>query len=410
MKISNPSNNHPSGEKGKPLLPLVPEEPEEGTTFTTRSFLLRTVPGDADSAKYKSTVFILHGGEDVRTILTWSMQVSEVCNGLGVMGSAANARPVMEAMMGSIPKTIFTAEATRLSQAAYDAALAGAADDPTRAAIEDNGVLHYATVDNLFEAIEKVTEQQCPQHVLARVKRSIRRNCRKPREMKVRTYFQHLNRINQEELPKLPPFGNDQSFADDELIDIILYGTPKSWQSEMERQGFDPIGKTPLAVITFLERIEAAEDLNKNSESPASTPKKKGASKKNAKKAKMGKSNDESGESYCLLHGNGNHSTDECFKLQEQAKQLKGEGGKSKNKTWSRKAEDGKKDAKQELAAFVKKAIHKGVKKQLASIDKKRKATKDAFAFEEILDGNLKGFNYQDMENLNIDSDDEWSV
>ena len=61
--------------------------------------------------------------------------------------------------------------------------------------------------------------------------------------MKVRTYLQHMLRMNQEELPNLPPHNTCQSLLTDELLDIILFGTPKSWQKEMERQGFDPMDK-----------------------------------------------------------------------------------------------------------------------------------------------------------------------
>ena len=80
-----------------------------------------------------------------------------------------------------------------------------------------------------------------PRKVLAKVKRNLRRDMRKPMDMKVRPYFQALMRINTEELPSLPPFGNDQFLTEDEVLDILLFGTPRSWQQEMDRQGFDPV-------------------------------------------------------------------------------------------------------------------------------------------------------------------------
>jgi hypothetical protein len=80
--------------------------------------------------------------------------------------------------------------------------------------------------------------------------------------MKVRTYYQHLVRVNQDELPALPPFGRSQHLLDDEIIDILCYGTPKSWSREMDRQGFDPLTLTPTQVVDFLERIEQSEDFD----------------------------------------------------------------------------------------------------------------------------------------------------
>ena len=79
-----------------------------------------------------------------------------------------------------------------------------------------------------------------PKRVLARVKRQVRREMRKPADVKVQDYYNNLVRVNESELTILPPGGHTQSFSADELIDIILCGIPRSWHKEMERQGFDP--------------------------------------------------------------------------------------------------------------------------------------------------------------------------
>jgi hypothetical protein len=61
--------------------------------------------------------------------------------------------------------------------------------------------------------------------------------------------------INDEELPQLPPFGPDQSLSNNKVFDILLHGTPKSWQVKMDRQGFDPLDKTIPEVVNFMENI-----------------------------------------------------------------------------------------------------------------------------------------------------------
>ena len=53
-------------------------------------------------------------------------------------------------------------------------------------------------------------------------------------DMKVRIYMQHLLRMKMGELEMLPPFRADQILSNDELLDIVLYGTLKSWQKEMD--------------------------------------------------------------------------------------------------------------------------------------------------------------------------------
>jgi hypothetical protein len=81
--------------------------------------------------------------------------------------------------------------------------------------------------------------------------------------MSVRQYFQNLYRINNQEIPNLPPFGAPQNFREDKFIDIILYGTPGSWAREMERQGFYPTDHTTEEVVAFMEQLESAESHDK---------------------------------------------------------------------------------------------------------------------------------------------------
>ena len=96
-------------------------------------------------------------------------------------------------------------------------------------------------------------------------------------------------------------------------------------------------------------------------------------------------------------------------------KRLKTDGGnskpaaKSKNKTWSKKAEEAKEKAKGECHAFVRKEIAKGVKKQmkkdLSAFAKKRKSDCSDSSDDDLAAFDLKDFNYEDMENLKIDDD-----
>ena len=262
--------------------------------------------------------------------------------------------------------------------------------------------LDQHTNENLIKvALEVMLTGIMPSKALPRVKRYLRRECRKPPEMKVRLYFQLLNRINSVEIPCLPPFNNTRKFNKDELMDIVLYGVPKSWIREMDRQGIDPLQRTLGEVVMFLEQIESAEEHDHKS-TPV-TNKKKGG-KKNSPS---------SGDKYCLIHGHGGHSSDECHKLKAEAKRLK-TGGESKpkgsysNKTWKRNADGKRKKSQNELNAFVKKSIKEGVKKELNALskDKKRKSSDDAINLN-AFDADLKDFNYANMDNLKIDSEDE---
>ena len=90
----------------------------------------------------------------------------------------------------------------------------------------------------------------------------------------------------------------------------------------------------------------------------------------------------------------------------------KSDYAKSPNKCWNRKAQDNKASTKQELSAYVQRKIKAGIQKELASFDKKHKSNTEegeveANAFDAT---NLANFNYEDMRDLKLDSDDEISV
>ena len=417
MKIASSGYAYNGGKEDKSvILPLVPKPERDVPSEQKVTHTLRSTPADADSPKYKITIRVLIGDEDCREVLVWHRQALRVLNGLNVTTHSA-AIPIVESLIRGTPLSLFR-EGVQEAKAKRLAERVDAADDADKAGIATAGPDHANNLnwEQVLDGMKHVVTQLLPRRVYARVKRYLRRECRKPREMKVRVYLQHMLRMNQEEIPNLPPFEARQSLSTDELLDIILFGTPKSWQKEMERQGFDPMDNTVAQVIEFMERQEATEeDFNDNNQKDSKPAAKKGGNgkKKNSSSKPATKKN-----GYCLLHGDGNHDTEDCFTLQKEAKRLKGEGGdskpaaKSKNKTWSKKAEEAKEKAKGEYHAFVRKEIAKGVKKQikkdLSAFTKKRKKDDSDSSDDDLAAFDLKDFNYEDMDNLKID--DETSV
>ena len=394
-----------------PLLPLLPtDKVDDLTKQNSASFLLRTDPAVADSPTFKICARILQGDESLRVILRWKMTLQQVMIGLN-LGTVQGKIQICEALMRGTPLTLFQTKILEQATAVYELAIGAAADPAAVAVVMNAGVVgaHYLAA-HVRIAIDFVVSNLAPKKSLQRVKRFLRRECRKPSDMKVRTYYQHLIRMNLEELPQLPPFAADQGLAPDELLDIILYGTPKSWSREMDRQGQDPLTMTIVQVVDFLEQIETAEEFEtKTNKDNKGQGKKKPYTKTNAKSGD---------QKHCMIHGWGGHSSDECYKLQGDAKRHKGDNsnskkdrkGKNSNKTWNRKADDGRDKSKKELASFQK-AVKAGVQKELASIDKKRKSNKEDGELDlHAFDAQLKEFNYGDMDDLKIDSDDDMSI
>jgi len=225
--------------------------------------------------------------------------------------------------------------------------------------------------DVIKDSLNEVVKNLLPNKTFQRVKRYLRREARKPIDMGAKQYIMHIYLINTKEIARCPPaFDHTQCLTPDEIINILLFGTPKSWQREMDCQGFDPLASTVTQVVEFMERIEMSEDFHGDKKVAAAT--KKGNNNKN--KSNKGNSGAD-GSKYCMLHGNNNtHDTSECKILMAQAKKLKGNNGanqkgKGGNKSWKNKAKDDTKDSKKELAALIKKATKVIKKGELNAIE-----------------------------------------
>ena len=413
MKVVVPKNNNDVPRKHI-ILPLKGTSAEPLDKYNSKSFDLSIQPGTRNAPTYKMTGRILNGTEDLRTKILWVRDTWTIITG----NNAADVDPrkaLVRTLTTAQTYSIFETSMTELAQIRYDAALEVALEADKTAgnttasdAVKATGAVQHT--NDVEAALSLIIAENLPYKCLQKVKRYIRRECRKPLDMKVREYASHLNRINRDEIPNIPPAAPDQELSQDELIEILLYGTPKSWQREMDRQGFDPLAQTFNQVIAFMERIEESEDPQMIDKKPAAKKVAKSPWKENGKKP---------GGKYCLLHGTGGHSTDECRHLQQQAKKLKDSHGSDKtgsgpnkfgNKSWSRKSAEAKASSSKELNAFIKKAIARGVAKELNSAERKRKAADSSDEEGEINMVDLSEFNYEDMEKLRIKDDGSISI
>lgn len=213
-----------------------------------------------------------------------------------------------------------------------------------------------------MQGIDAIITASCPYKVLEKQKRFMRRKMRKPNGMTTRLWVSHLERINMHELPLLPPFRDGQRFREAEMIEIILFGIPNSWKSEMDRLDFDGFDHTIPELVDFCERMESAEEFKPQAKKEASgnnnNKNKKSKTQSYNAKGKTGK--------WCDYHETDTHNTKECTVLQKLKASKSGTFGKtehSKNKTWQRKSNDAKTYTKKELNALVRKESQKTIRK-----------------------------------------------
>jgi len=217
--------------------------------------------------------------------------------------------------------------------------------------------------------LDAVTKSVFPKRAVLLQKRYMRRFVRKPVGMTTRDYVARISEMNSY-LPLFPSVtANGEvptKLPDDEILDLLEFGVPNSWQRTMILQDFDPLQKSIAEFVQFCERLEEVE------ETPTST-KNNNHNKKSNKRAQSGdtsgnKTQTKTGK-HCLLHGdNCGHTTDQCFTLKAQAKRMR--------QTYDAQTPAKKQvyKNKQELNAIVANAVEEALNG--ASKTKKRKTNK----------------------------------
>ncbi len=327
MNGSNETNGTAT-QKLQPPLPLVVNPPTDEDETKMTIFKLRTTPGQADSPTYTFKMRKLDGSEDLRQGIQFAYDMPKVITGLNITTTINKKALYLQVLTGP-PLQNFNngfdeakAKAHQaLRVAAYSAARNTGRTD-AEAQVIMAAVVEPADHDDFITAgLYAILTYIAPHKALAKQKRWMRCNCRKPANMSVREYTNNLRRINEREMCKLPPFGANQILTGDELNDIVLHGVPRSWPREMEKQGFDPDTKTLVEIIQFCERMEEAEDfgVGRDAQKTKTTTNKVKYDKvkydkvKTDKKEKSSSSGD---QKYCLIHGdNHTHDSDECHVL-----------------------------------------------------------------------------------------------
>ena len=390
-----------------PLLPLVPIE-RDHSSEQLQSFKLKVNPVDANSPMVQVYVPFLHGTEDIRAGLETLANLEKVWTGLAAADGPAKDRIAEQIYKDSALTQYKSRRDEHLNsrkliaaKAVRDAgANAGETDAAFQARVAQAATNTTLANDDVAEGCRGVIEYLCPTRALARIKRYLRRKCRKPLGMKVKEFHNHLQRINNLELPKLPPrFSADQKLADDEVIDIVLHAVPNKWQVELQRKGIDPYDlHNSHLLCAKLENIEAAEELDNTAPRNGSNnnnAKKNNSAKKNPKSSKADKSKDK-GQFYCLHHGENNtHDTNDCFVLKKMVASV----DKDKKKGGTNKKSDKKGEAH---------ALSKKVKTMRAEINalqsKKRKLEEDIQDAEVMALDNLDAITFEEEEDMSVEA------
>ena len=165
----------------------------------------------------------------------------------------------------------------------------------------------------------------------------MRRFLRKPAGVKTREFVARVNEMNNfiREFPS--PNGKPaMALHEDEILNLLEFGVPNSWQKQFLMHQFDPQAQTIMEFVEFCKRIKATEEPNEGRKNNK-------AQDEDIQKSKC-KFNDEAkgNSKFCLVHGR-RHDSNKCKLLGAKAKRLKcALDEKNNNKRiWRKRIEEG---------------------------------------------------------------------
>ena len=149
------------------------------------------MPNDADSPTYKVAARVLIGSKSVRVLIHWKNDVLKVLHGLNITTASAIVT-MAETMLCDTPLSLFQRSLMTLARPFYQVALNACTNDADHDIISNQGILHYVAPKHIEASFNAVIDGLIPKKALQCIKCYLCRECCKPADVKVRTYFQHL--------------------------------------------------------------------------------------------------------------------------------------------------------------------------------------------------------------------------
>jgi hypothetical protein len=387
MKVSFKENNNSGKNPSKRFVPpAIPLERPEVKTFKKTDCLtlkLKSDPTNNDSqTTYELTIKFFNTGTPEEWLI-FMRDFQRVLVGQNIVDGPAKYAMIRRLILGDT-LAVFNKAATT------------------------QGAENNANFEIVMQA---VTAHVFPQRALNYQKRYMRRFMRKPKTMSIREFSARVAEMNAY-LTEFPPFEADQELSGEEIIDILEFAIPNSWQKNMVLQGFEPLDHTTAEFVSFCERNEFTEGTLDNSDSHGAKGKANSKNSPNDGKPRSKSSSEvtsksnlkkrERNEKWCELHQTNGHDTSECKVVQAQIKKMRQswESAESKtNKGNSYKKNDKTKD-KNELMALVKESIKSFIKN-------KKQKTEKSFTTEQDEEEEESDFNIEDIEDFkNMDVSD----
>jgi hypothetical protein len=183
---------------------------------------------------------------------------------------------------------------------------------------------------------------------------------------------------------------------EDDIMDILKFGIPNTWQNKMIELGFDAQASTPSEFIELCQRISYGEASNEDGSKTKPKPSagKEGAKLQPQSARQTGKPSkpeaNPKGSKYCPLHKTNGHDAKECKVLLAQVKRMQSayEAGGATNAKRQKKEFQHKKT--EQMFSFMVNAFKQAQNNQEKK-NEKRKSTSDShYTFDEDVFDDIK--------------------
>ena len=118
---------------------------------------------------------------------------------------------------------------------------------------EDQGSLEGVEI-----MLRQITKELFPERALQKQKRAMRRYVRKPKDMTTSAFYARLVELNNF-LTYFPTATHDSTLSKEELIEILEFALPNTWQMHMTLGCFVCSEKTSREILNHCKEIEGLE-------------------------------------------------------------------------------------------------------------------------------------------------------
>jgi hypothetical protein len=210
------------------------------------TFKLFSIPGDNNAPKINFKICLINGSKTLRECLTLFRDVKKVQKGCIGQNEEQYNTVLLNLLQGSAlqayNQALESAHVKHWKDLHFHAidAVAGQkknnGEDPMMPAeilsVRNNVPKPDINAPMMVKGVHGMVSYIVPTKALAKQTAWMCRYCRKPNNMTMKVFLNHLLRINDEELPYIPPkFNASQRLYADDIIDITLHGIPKRWSA-----------------------------------------------------------------------------------------------------------------------------------------------------------------------------------